>query len=79
MYTSFRIHLQQRNDCQVLLDDLIYDHVKHHLYVGAVYGCGEVVVHRLVRIAVACREHGGDVMGCGVHISICSWMGRKEK
>lgn len=64
--------LQQLDTRQVLLDNLLDEHVEDHLYACSVCGGGEVVVHRPVQNTVTHQEHGSDVVGCSIHVIICS-------
>lgn len=73
-----RQRLQQRHGLQVLFDYGVHHHLEHHLDVGGVRGCGEVVVDEFTGGVVERDEGGGHEVGRGVHVAVCTWRKRQH-
>lgn len=70
--------LQQGHGLQVLFDYGVHHHLEHHLDVGGVRGCGEVVVDEFTGGGVERDEGGGHEVGRGVHVAVCTWRKRRH-
>lgn len=70
--------LQQGHGLQVLFDYGVHHHLEHHLDVGGVRGCGEVVVDEFTGGGVERDEGGGHEVGRRVHVAVCTWRERQH-